>query len=316
MTGAPLHAGLFLAIDAILRRIAGPVHRRKVEIPAHGVGRLPEGAAAIAPGRVGGYISGKGRRRPGTRHGLRVGTPPASEQTLRNPVPVNSPYTPLPKVLIGLAGIIAVIEIVLSLSDRGILFDPDLRISAFALGAFWTGLLDGSYRPVYAGQPVVMFVSHAFLHGSFLHMAMNTTILLALGRFVEMAYSPKVILPLFLLGALGGGAAYALIASGPYPMVGASGAVFAFLGLWVAWDWRRHRLAGVSVQPIVMRVVVLAGLNVAFYFGLGGMLAWEAHLGGFLAGLFVGALLERQLTMRERAERAERRRRSWNGEGD
>lgn len=65
-----------------------------------------------------------------------------------------------------------------------------------------------------------------------------------------------------------------------------------------------------------MRVVVLAGLNVAFYFGLGGMLAWEAHLGGFLAGLFVGALLERQLTMRERAERAERRRRSWNGEGD
>jgi rhomboid protease GluP len=239
---------------------------------------------------------------------------PALEQTLKNPHPGDRTYKPLPRVLIGLVGVIALIETVLSIADAGYFLDNDLRIRAFAIGAFWSGLLHGEYSPIYPGQEGLMFVTHALLHGGFLHMLMNSTILLALGRFVEEAYDPRAILPVFFLGAIGGGAAYGLLSAGPYPMVGASGAVFAFLGLWVAWDWRRHRLAGASVRPIYMRVAVLAGLNVVFYFGLGGMLAWQAHLGGFLVGLFIGAILEKRLARRERAARAEVRRRFWRGE--
>lgn len=206
--------------------------------------------------------------------------------------PGQGPYTPLPRGLVILSAVIALIEIVLSLADRGILFDPGLRLQAFALGAFWSGLLHAELRPIYSAQPVAMFFTHALLHGGFLHMAMNTAILLALGRFVEGAYTPKAILPLFFAGALGGGAAYGLLSSGPYPMVGASGAVFAFLGIWVTWDWRRHRRAHVSVRPIVVRVLALAGLNLVFFFGLDGMLAWQAHLGGFLVGVLAGWLME------------------------
>ena len=72
-----------------------------------------------------------------------------------------------------------------------------------------------------------MFVSHAFLHGSLLHMAMNMTILLALGRFTADRYGPGAVLPVFLLGAIAGGAVFGLLAGERLPMVGASGAVFA-----------------------------------------------------------------------------------------
>ena len=114
-------------------------------------------------------------------------------------------------------------------------------------GAFWASLLHGD-TPLYAAQPVTMFLSHAFLHGSLLHMVMNMTILLALGRFTADHYGARAVLPVFALGAIGGGAVYGLLSAGAYPMVGASGAVFAFLGLWIAWDWRRHRASG-ALRP-------------------------------------------------------------------
>jgi rhomboid protease GluP len=60
---------------------------------------------------------------------------------------------------------------------------------------------------------------------------------------------------------------------------------------------------------VTTRVVVLAGINVVLYFGLAGMLAWEAHLGGFLAGLAAGAWLEARIERADRAARAAARRR-------
>lgn len=215
------------------------------------------------------------------------------------------PYTPMPRTLLWLTGGIALIEILLSLADRGILGDPTLRLRVFEAGAFWSPLLHG-VRPIFSAQPVTMFLSHALLHGGLLHMAMNMTILLALGRFVSDRYGEGPILPLFAAGAVAGGAVFGLFSREAIPMVGASGAVFAFLGLWIAWDWRRHRANRVPVRPVATRVAVLAGLNVVFYFALGGLLAWEAHLGGFLAGIIAGKFLEDRIEIRERAERRQR----------
>lgn len=217
--------------------------------------------------------------------------------------------------LLGLVALIVVIEILLSLADAGLIADQTLRGRVFLAGAFWPSLLGGD-TPVFAAQPVTMFVSHAMLHGSMLHMAMNMTILLALGRFVGDRYGTAVILPLFLVSAVVGAAVFGLLAAGANPMVGASGAVFGFLGVWTAWDWRRHRAHGVSVSPVVRRVGVLVLINVGLFFGLQGMLAWEAHLGGFLVGLVVGAWLEGRIARLERRSRAETRRARIGADGD
>jgi membrane associated rhomboid family serine protease len=199
-----------------------------------------------------------------------------------------------------LVGVIAVLELVLTLSDFGWLGGPGLRHATYRLGAFWASLLHGA-APIFPGQPVAMFFTHALLHGSFLHMAMNLAVLLALGRFTAERYGAGVVVPCFVLGAVAGGVAFGLISRAPYPMVGASGAVFAFLGIWTAWDWHRHRAAAASVSPVVRRVVVLAGLNALLFVGLGGLLAWEAHLGGFLAGLALGGWFESRKTTRRRS---------------
>ena len=218
-----------------------------------------------------------------------------------------STYRPLPKELWVLVGVIALIEVVLSLADAGIIFDPTLRSRVFMAGAFWSPLLHGA-APLYSLQPVTMFVSHAFLHGSLLHMVMNMTILLALGRFVADRYGPNVILPLFLVSAVAGGLAFGLLSRGAYPMVGASGAVFGFFGVWIAWDWRRHRVAGAPAMPVLRRVIVLVVVNVVVFIGLKGLLAWQAHLGGFLAGLAFGGWLEVRGLRAGRGARAEARR--------
>jgi rhomboid protease GluP len=215
-------------------------------------------------------------------------------------------HRPLPRGLIALVGAIALIEVVLSLADAGYLADPTLRRRLFVAGAFWASLLHGD-APLYAVQPITMFLSHAFLHGSLLHMVMNMTILLALGRFTADRYGPGAVLPVFLLGAIAGGAVFGLVNADRVPMVGASGAVFAFLGVWIAWDWRRHRAAGVPTGPVTRRVLVLAFLNVALWFGLSGGLAWEAHLGGFLVGLACGFWFEGRIARADRAARARRR---------
>ncbi len=219
----------------------------------------------------------------------------------------NETYKPLPPSLILLVGVIAAIELVLSAADAGLLADPTLRARLLRTGAFWTQLLHGE-TPIFAAQPYTMFLSHALLHGGFAHMAMNMVMLLALGRFVSDRYGPGVILPLFFVGAVAGGAAYGLLASGGAPMVGASGADFAFIGVWSVWDYRRHRAAGVPPNPVYTRIAVLAGLNVVMFFWLDGMLAWEAHLGGFIAGCVYGFVLEGRESAGARRARAEARR--------
>ena len=127
-------------------------------------------------------------------------------------------HAPMPRALIALVAVIALIEVALSLADKGIAFDPSLRSRVFMSGAFWASLLHGD-TPLYAALPVTMFLSHAFLHGSLLHMVMNMTILLALGRFTADHSGARVVLPVFALGAIGGGAVYGLLSAGALSLI-------------------------------------------------------------------------------------------------
>lgn len=193
-----------------------------------------------------------------------------------------------PRFLWILVGVMAAIEAVLSLSDAGIIGTTSWRWPALAIGAFWQPIMWGDMAPLYPGQRFSMFVTHAFLHGGLTHLALNSVVLLALGKLVAQRLGPARTLALLGLSAIGGGLAFGLLASSSTPMIGASGAVFGLIGIWQAWEYRMRRDRGLPLQPVVMAIAALAVANVLLFAVLGGGLAWQAHLGGWLVG-FLGA---------------------------
>ena len=179
------------------------------------------------------------------------------------------------------------IELALVLSDWGFWGPPRLRGTAYEYAGFWPGLLWG-WRPNYAAQPYAMFLTYGFFHAGPLHLAVNMVTLWSLGRVVAERVG-FVWLALIYGGALlGGGLAYGLLSQGAQPMVGASGALFGLAGACLAWLWAEQQQAGQGAWPVLRVVGFLVALNLVMLWWLDGHLAWQTHLGGFLAGWAAG----------------------------
>jgi membrane associated rhomboid family serine protease len=86
-------------------------------------------------------------------------------------------------------------------------------------------------------------------------------------------------------------------------MVGASGALFGLVGAWHWRDWRQRRARGRPVGPLLQAIAGLAVLNLAMWVLLSGLLAWETHLGGYLAGAAAAAALATWRARRRRLRR-------------
>lgn len=183
-----------------------------------------------------------------------------------------------------LIGVMAVIELPLTLSDAGWIGSSSWRMNVFLYGAFWQPLFNGSLAPLYSGQKVLMFMTHAFLHGGAAHFAMNSVVLLALGKGVAAYLGIGKTILLLALSAIAGAAAFGLLSTANGPMIGASGAVFGLLGVWQAWDFRQRRQLNQSVRPVLGGIAGLALVNLVLFVALSGTLAWEAHLGGWIVG--------------------------------
>ncbi len=197
----------------------------------------------------------------------------------------------VPAALWALVGAMAVIELLLTGADRGWFGVPQWRSIAFVYGAFWQPLLDGFARPVFPGQVTAMFLTHAMLHGGLFHLMMNGIILLALGKFIAEQVGAVALMVVFAVSAVAGGAAFGLINTAPVPMIGASGAVFGFIGLWQYWEYAVRREHGLPVRPVLATIGALVVINVVLMVALGGGLAWQAHLGGFVAGWALGPVM-------------------------
>lgn len=197
----------------------------------------------------------------------------------------------LPPVLWGLIVLCLLPELVLQGADLGLWGTARWRAIAYGWGGFWPGLLQ-DWRPNYPGQPLAMFATYGFLHSGLSHMAGNVVTLAWIGGPLVARVGQVRMTALWAAAVIGGGIGYAALGPATVPMVGASGGLFGLAGAWAAWDYIDRFTAAEGLWPVARLVAVLVALNLFLWWAMGGQLAWETHLGGFVAGWIVALLLD------------------------
>ncbi len=155
--------------------------------------------------------------------------------------------------------------------------------------------------------PLTLFTS-MFLHGGLFHLLGNMLFLWIFGNNVEEYLGSFRFVFFYLFCGLA--ASFTQIAFNPnsrVPMIGASGAVAGVLGAYFILYPGARVLTLVFLFFFIRVVSIPAAFVLGFWFilqllnvGLGGGVAWFAHIGGFISGI----LLIKGLSRR-------RRRRAW-----
>ncbi|SMX46438.1 Rhomboid protease GluP [Actibacterium lipolyticum] len=197
----------------------------------------------------------------------------------------------IPAALLFLILICVVIEGVLTAGDFNVFGTARLRHLAYEMGGFWPGLLQ-DWKSNYPSQPVLMFFTYGFLHGGLLHLAVNMFTLYSLGRAVIDRVGQLRFLVLYLGTVLGGAWGFGMLADTLQPMVGASGALFGLAGALISWNYVDRFIFHRRLWPIVRVVIYLILLNIVLWYVMGGQLAWQTHLGGFVAGWVLAMIID------------------------
>lgn len=141
-------------------------------------------------------------------------------------------------------------------------------------------------------------LSCTLIHGGWLHIAFNMLMLLFCGRQVEHVLGRWLLLLLYVVGAYAAALAqWAIDPGSTNPMVGASGAISAIMGTYaLLYSQQKVRAIG-PISANVVRILWLAAGWIAIQLMVGlvtsggqsdlGVIAFAAHIGGFLAGLLV-----------------------------
>jgi membrane associated rhomboid family serine protease len=205
--------------------------------------------------------------------------------------PSGKPFAGIGGGLLALMAVCCLIESILQLGDLGLFGVPRFRSLVYEYGGFWPGLL-GSWKPNYPLQPATMFLTYGFLHAGLVHLIVNMITLVSLGRPVLARVGTARAALLYGGALIGGAAGFALLADTYRPMVGASGALFGLAGAILAWEYSDRAALREKLWPVVRAVLFLAALNAVLYVAMHGLLAWQTHLGGFVAGWALGLLID------------------------
>lgn len=189
-------------------------------------------------------------------------------------------------------------------------------------------LLDFAFIPLRTFQPDVLgdmapggarlwsFLTYAFLHADWAHVGINCVWIAAFGTPVARRFGAMRFLALSAVGAIAGAILHlAINPNSMVPMVGASAAIsaqmaaacrFVFQPGGPLWGYQgpgvRHLPASSLVEVFrdrraVTFIAVWFGINLVFgLVGGGGLssgaIAWDAHIGGFVAGLLLFPLFD------------------------
>lgn len=215
------------------------------------------------------------------------------DQQPQEPLTVRLRRAPVTATLLGVCVLLYAVTFALTLAHASDPLDTALRslwglsledstevfrqLGALELSRVW---VDGEWWRL---------LSTGLLHGSLLHLLLNSVALVSIGEWVELAWGRFRTLGLFVLASLGGALASLAWCEAPL-VVGASGGILGQAGaLWLARRWGsaelQENLAPISVAGLGTAILICLGLGLVVP-----GIAQAGHLGGLAAGLLVGGV--------------------------
>ena len=170
-----------------------------------------------------------------------------------------------------------VICYVAELIDQTTIVNDGALVGHFQTGpASFVGVADGQWYRL---------LTNAFLHEppgdgiGILHILFNMWALIGVGPSLERSLGRVRFLTVYLVSALGGSVLYYLLAAPYASALGASGAIFGLFGAYFVVA----RKLRVDARGVIALIVI----NLAISFT--GGIAWQAHVGGLIAGSLLTA---------------------------
>ena len=162
-------------------------------------------------------------------------------------------------------------------------------------------------------QGPLSWLTYQFSHSNWLHLLSNMLFLLVISAAVEELAGSAVLLFIYVFGGFAGGVSF-LLSSGSdaVPMVGASASISALLAFYCVAELRPRIRYFYFISPIpghygfiylptLLIVPLFLVADVANMWstpaGMGGGVAYAAHLGGSIFGLIAGAFLRKSVNL-------------------
>lgn len=171
-----------------------------------------------------------------------------------------------------------------------------LELAALRFGAVPHAITHFRSLPQAAAfPPLLTLLTSMFLHGSLFHLLGNMLYLWIFGNNIEDRLGPVRFALFYLVCGVVASLTHVLFQPGSaVPMIGASGAIAGVLGAyWIVFPRARVRTFVFLIFYIDV-VLLPAGIVLGLWFvlqllniGMGGGVAWFAHIGGFLAGILL-----------------------------
>ena len=213
--------------------------------------------------------------------------------------PARQPFLRAPASVFGLIGVLVAAHLARDLAPAAL---SEKILNDYALDPARYASATASWS-----DKIVPLFSHMLLHANATHIAVNAVWLLAFGPVVARRFGGVAFVVFFLLCGVAGALFFVALNWGAdVGVIGASGAISGLMGAAIRMIRLRQPYLNVATLPLVpiwssqvlgFSAVWLAINLVTGVTGLatGGSIqpvAWEAHMGGYLAGLFLTGLFE------------------------
>ncbi len=136
---------------------------------------------------------------------------------------------------------------------------------------------------------IYRLVSVTLVHANLVHLGFNMYALYLLGPLVERAWGTRTFGMIYVLSAAAASTASFLFS--PNLSVGASGAVFGLVGVVLAGTRVYRPVLDRRTRALIPQLGSIVVINLAFGFLFAGTVDNAAHIGGLVAGLWLGLFL-------------------------